>query len=285
MSNRAQAFTLTELLVSITILVALVLLASRLFVSATDIITVGNKRMEAEAQVRPLFERCSVDLAQMIKRSDVDFFGKGTATPNSAGSAMPGNDRFAFFSTVPGYHSSNASPSTVSLVAYRIGANKLERMAKALSWNGASPSEIPIVFLPLTIAGNWAAATNAATDADYELIGPYVFRFEYYYLLKNGAVSVTPWETTTGHTSVRGLQDVAAISISIAILDPKSRQLISEDELGTLAGTMNDFSASMRPGDLLAQWQSAVAASNGLPRPALGAVRVFERTFLLTPKL
>lgn len=284
MTRRTQAFTLSELLVSITILVALVLFASQLFVGATNLTTSGHRRMDAEAQVRPLFQRFALDLAQMVKRADVDFFGKGTAAPNSAGGMMPGNDQFAFFSTVPGYHSSNLSPSPVSLVAYRIGANKLERMAKALVWNGASPSDVPILFLPLTIAGNWSAATTATADADYELIGPYVFRFEYHYLLKNGAVSVTPWDASGGPASVRGLQDVAAVTISLATLDPKSRLLIKEADLATLAGTMNDFSASMNPGDLLVQWQSAVSGPNNLPPSSLGSVRLFERTFSLTPK-
>jgi hypothetical protein len=239
--------------------------------------------MDADGQARPLFERFAVDFAQMIKRSDADFFGKGTGAPNSVGGAMPGNDQFAFYSTVPGYHSSGVSPSPVSLVAYRIAANKLERMAKALSWNGASPSGLPVLFLPLTIAGNWAAATNDNSDPDYELIGPYVFRFEYYYILKNGALSATPWDATAGHASVGGLQDVAAISISIATLDPKSRRLIPDEGLAALGRTMIDFSPSMNPGDLLAQWQSALNESTGLPRPSLTAVRLYERTFALAP--
>src|SRR4030095_15892552 len=102
----------------------------------------------------------------------------------------------------------------ISLVAYRIGTNRLERMAKALLWNGASPSDVPIVFLPLRISANWPAATNSASDPDYALIGPFVFRFEYYYTLKNGTSSITPWDVLAGHSSVSGLQDVAAISIS-----------------------------------------------------------------------
>jgi prepilin-type N-terminal cleavage/methylation domain-containing protein len=283
MTKRSPAFTLTELLVSIAILAVLVLVISRLIVSASNITISGNKRMDADGQVRPLFERFAVDFAQMIKRPDADFFGKGTGAPNSVGGAMPGNDRFAFYATVPGYHASGVSPSPVALLAYRISTNKLERMAKALWWNGASPSGFPIVFLPLTIAGNWTAATNADSDPDYELIGPYVFRFEYYYILKNGALSVTPWDTAAGHGSVGGLQDVAAISISLGTLDPKSRRLITEEGLEGLARTMNDFSASMKPGDLLAQWQGALNGANGLPRPSLAAVRLYERTFLLTP--
>ena len=283
MATRPHAFTLTELLVSISILAAIVLAVSQLFVSASSITTGANKRMDADGQVRPLFERFAVDFAQMIKRSDADFFGKGTGAPNSAGGAMPGNDQFAFYSTVPGYHSSGVSPSPVSLVAYRITTNKLERMAKALWWNGASPSGLPMVFLPLTISENWAAATNADSDPDYELMGPYVFRFEYYYILKKGTLSVTPWDVAAGHASANGLQDVAAISICIGILDPKSRRLITDESLATLGRTMDDFSASMNPGDLLAQWRSALNEASGLPRPSLAAVRFYERTFPLAP--
>src|SRR4051794_18129257 len=94
------AFTLTELLVSIAVLVALVLLFGQLFLSANAITASGNKRLETDGQVRSLFERLAADLAQMAKRSDLDFFGKGTAVPNSIGGTMPGNDRFAFYSAV-----------------------------------------------------------------------------------------------------------------------------------------------------------------------------------------
>ena len=299
MIKRSAAFTLTELLVSIAVLVALVLLISRLFVSATSVTTSGNKRMDTDAQVRPLFERFAIDFSQMIKRSDVDFFGKGTGAPNSAGGAMPGNDQLAFYSTVPGYHSSSVSPSSISLISYRIGANKLERMAKALLWNGASASDTPIVFLPLTILGNWPAATNTAADADYELIGPYVFRFEYYYVLKNGTLSITPWDSTAGHTGVSGLQDVAAISLCMAALDPKSAVILDNsnqvaapnDNISKLAAKLTDYSSGTLTGQLLASWQGVLDNKNAIdlevaamPRPALSAVRIYERHFYLSPK-
>ena len=284
MRKSAPGFTLTELLVSIAVLVALVLLFSRLFLSATSITASGSKRMDTDGQVRPLFERFAVDFAQMIKRPDVDFFGKGTDAPHSAGGPMTGNDQLAFYSAVPGYHPAAVSPSPISLVAYRIGTNKLERMAKALLWNGASATDTPIVYLPLTIAANWAAATNNSPDADYELIGPNVFRFEYYYLLKSGTPSVTPWDATAGHTHASGLQNVAALQICVAALDPKSRHLISDDHLDTLTQAMSDFSPAMDPGDLLAQWQSVLDAATALPRPAAAAVRLYERSFAIIPR-
>jgi len=287
--KRNCAFTIAELLVSIAVLVVLVLLVSRLFSSAATVTTSGNKRMDAEAQIRPLFERMAVDFSQMMRRSDLDFFGKNTAAPNSAGGSMTGNDQIAFYSSVIGYYPSSGSQSPISLIAYRVnGENKLERVAKGLLWNGVSPTSTPVVFLPSTIAGSWASATDLTAaptpDPDTELIAPYVFRFEYYYLLKNGSLTVTPWDTSAGHSSVSGLQDVAAVSVCIAAIDPKSRVLVSDSQLTTLAGRLSDFAISMRPGDLLTQWQAALDATTDIPRPSVSAVRIYERYFYLLPK-
>ena len=96
-----HAFTIVELLVSITVLVILVLLVSRLFNSAATVTTSGNKRMDADAQLRPLFDRMAVDFSQMIKRADVDYYLKSSANTQS------GNDQIAFYSTIPGYYPSS----------------------------------------------------------------------------------------------------------------------------------------------------------------------------------
>jgi pilin/secretion family protein with methylation motif len=285
MHSRASAFTIVELLVSIAVLAVLVLVISRMFSSVLAVTTSGNKRMDADAQVRPLFDRLAVDLSQMVKRPDVDYYLKSSRNPQT------GNDQIAFFSTVGGYYPSTGSQSPISVVSYRINSmsgsrslSKFERMAKGLVWNGVSGADTPIVFLPLTIGGNWPAATNANSDSDYELIAPCVFRFEYYYLLKKGDLSNTPWDTSAGHSSVSGMQDVAAISVCIAAVDPKSRVLLSDSEVSTLAGRLTDFSTSMTPGELLNQWQTALDGTMDLPRPAISAVRMYERYFYLLPK-
>jgi prepilin-type N-terminal cleavage/methylation domain-containing protein len=283
--KRNRAFTIVELLVSVAVLAVLVLLVSRLFSSAASIITSGNKRMDADAQLRPVFDRMAVDFSQMVKRSDVDYYVK------SLSNAQAGNDQIAFYSTVAGYYPSSGSQSPTSVVSYRINStlgsttfSKLERMSKGLVWNGVSTTNTPVVFLPLTISATWPAATNGNLDSDYELIGPYIFRFEYSYLLKNGNVSITPWDTSAGHTSVSGMQDVAAVSVCIAAMDQKSRVLISDSQLTTLAGRLNDFTGSMRPGDLLSQWQTVLDGITDIPRPSVSAVRIYERYFYLLPK-
>src|SRR5882762_5686069 len=116
-SLRVAAFTLAELLVSVGVLVLLVLIATQLLNSAANITTLGHKQMDADSQTRQLLDRMAIDFAQMVKRSDVDYFAKGTAAPNSVGGTMAGNDQIAFYSTVPGYYPVSGSQSPVSLVA------------------------------------------------------------------------------------------------------------------------------------------------------------------------
>src|SRR5437870_12018537 len=117
------AFSLVELLVTVAVLALLVLLFTQLLNSAATITTLAHKQMDADSQARQLLDRMAVDFAQLVKRSDVDFFGKGTVAPNSVGGAMTGNDQIAFYSGVPGYYPSTGSQSPVSLVSYRINSN------------------------------------------------------------------------------------------------------------------------------------------------------------------
>jgi hypothetical protein len=328
-------FTLAELVVSVGVLVLLVFLATQLINSATTVTTLGHKQMDADSQARQILDRMAIDFAQMVKRSDVDYYVKSSATPPPTGVRhllFPGNDRIAFYSTVPGYYPSTGSRSPLSLVSYRVNAqNKLERMGQGLVWNGVSTSLTPVVFMPIPVASpipavEFATPTPTATpppawpnvdnlnaiptpDPSTEVIGPQVFRFEYYYLLKGQVVSGTtynsiftdtPWDTrinsccaTTGspvccHTAPSGMQDVAAIVVDIAVIDPKSKVLLNDpnSQLTSLAGQLGDYSSGMVPGQLLANWRAALDANiypNGLGLPAqvISGIRVYERYFYL----
>jgi hypothetical protein len=275
------AFTLTELLVTVGILVLLVLLFTQLLNSAATITTLGHKQMDADSQARQVLDRMSIDFAQMVKRSDVDFFAKGTVAPNSVGGAMAGNDQIAFYSNVPGYYPSTGSQSPISLVAYRVNAssNKLERLGKGLVWNGVSSTDTPVVFLPLLISSKWPYATNQNPDPSsasaYEVIGSQVFRFEYCYLLRaNGSLSITPPGDIAG---------IAAIVADIAVIDSKSKVLLNTTQMTSLAGQLVDYSANMVPGQLRSNWQNTLNTNTSLPRPALSGIRLYERFFYLSP--
>lgn len=196
---------------------------------------------------------------------------------------MAGNDRIAFYSAVPGYYpASGGYESPLSLVAYRINSdsaassyNRLERMGKGLLWNAATPSPAPIVFMPLTISAIWAAATSSsASDPDYEVIGPQVFRFEYCYLLTSGSLSITPPPSISG---------IAAFVVDIATIDPQSKVLLTNTQIASLAGQLSDYAANMVPGQLRNNWQNIIDANTTLPRSALSGVRLYERFFYLSP--
>jgi hypothetical protein len=284
-SRHIAAFTLAELLVTMAVLVLLVLLFTQLLNSAATVTTLGHKQMDADAQARQLLDRMAIDFAQMVKRSDVDLFAKGTLAPNSVGGAMTGNDRIAFYSAIPGYYPSTGSQSPVSLVAYRVNSlsgatafNKLERLGKGLVWNGVSATDKPVVFMPLTISATWTAATSSSLadpDGNYEIIGAQVFRFEYCYLLRtNGSLSITPPSDISG---------IAAIVADIAVIDSKSKVLLNNAQITSLAGQLVDYSANMAPGQLRNNWQNALNANTTLPRPALSGIRLYERFFYLSP--
>ena len=293
MRRSSKAFTLVELLVAISILVLLTLTVARLFDAASSATTKSNKHIEADAEARPILDRLAIDIAQMVKRSEIDYYFKSPVFPQVVSGLVPGNDQFAFFSQVAGYYPSTGSQSPVSLVAYRINSdsssqafNKVERLGKGLLWNGVSPTSAPIVFLPLQISSIWPSSTDSTPDPqnDYEIIGPTVFRFEYYYLLKNGSFSATPWDALAGHSNINGLRDVAAIIVTLASIDRKTSELISITQLNALAVNMADYTTAMHPGDLLAQWQSAIDANvvtPSIPREALSAIRIYERYFYL----
>jgi prepilin-type N-terminal cleavage/methylation domain-containing protein len=293
MRRSRNAFTLVELLVAMSILVLLTLTLARLFDAASNATTSSNKRMGADAEARPVLDRLTIDIAGIVKRSEIDYYFKSPASPQTLSGSVPGNDQFAFFSQVAGYYPSTGSQSPLSLVAYRINSDstshaftRIERLGKGLLWNGVSTTSEPIVFLPLRISSIWPAATTSIPDPqnDYEIIAPTVFRFEYYYLLKNGSFSSTPWDTGAGHSSVNGLRDVAALVVALASTDKTSRELISSTQLNGLAVSMADYDTTMQTGDLLRQWQSAVDTSTitpPIPRAALSAIRVYERFFYL----
>lgn len=276
MRRDSGAFTLAELLVSVAVLTIIVLLVSSMVNSAANVTILGNKRMDADSQVRPLLDRLSLDLSQMVKRPDVDYYVKAL-------DPEVGNDRLAFFCNVAGYYPSTGSQSPISLVAYRINSgtnslllNRMERMGKGLLWNGVSTTIKPMIFGLQAILNNWPSATdNSTTDPDYELVAPQIFRFEYFYLLKTGMISDQP--------GAPGMQDVAAICVTVAAVDQRSRLLLSDSQLTALGGRLKDFDSTKPNYDLTTSWQSTLDGITDMPRIAIAGVRIYQRYCYLVP--
>jgi type II secretory pathway component PulJ len=295
-TRRTNAFTLVELLVSMGVLVVLVFLLTQLLNSATIITILGYKRMDADSQARMVFDRMAVDFAQMVKRTDVDYYVKRLALDQ-----VNQNDQIAVYSNVPGYYPGASPPPTssrspLSLVGYRVNSNsnspaynKLERLGKGLVWNGVSTTDTPQVFLPLLITSMWPYATNQSPDSAYEIIGPQVFRFEYDFLSANGAFPGTA--NGLFNTGLNGWDGVAAIAVAIAVIDPRSNVLLTPQDIATLNGNSGTITTNFlvdyrhdlnRPGSLINAWQNTLNGIKTLPRQAVSGVRVYERFIYLT---
>ena len=311
--GKIEAFTLVEVLVAMAVLVVLIGLVVRLIDGAASLADRSEGHMDTDGQARALLDRMAIDFGMMVKRPDVDYYLKGRPADNK----QAGNDQIAFYSEVSGYFPGAAgatAQSPASLVAYRINANTLhlERLSKGLAWNGASAGTgtNPMLFLPVPLASPlpsplpspmpfqaptpaWPQAASPTTaDLDYEELGPQVFRFEYYYVLKGqdltgspSTLSITPWyaQNPVNHSAVNGLEDVAAIGVVIAVIDPKSRALLSQAQLAALSTQMEDApdpssgtAVFVSPGDLESQWTKAITTS-GLPPRAASAIHIYTR--------
>ena len=343
-------FTLVELLVSVVVLVIVIFMVSQLMSSTSAVTRTGNKHIDTDTQARVVYDRMALDFAQMLKRTDIDYYVKQSSGYNGHGNGHgwgqgkngdKGSDQMAFFSAVPGYYPSNPAGehSPISLVAYRVTEStqswaaasygRLERMAKGLHWAGVDDNNTtnkpyPIVFVPgqvTTGAGPWGSQWQTAinndntqstsSDADYEVIGPGVFRFEYFYLLKNGRVTDWPWDRwldTINRQKISdppsiGLSQVEAIGVAIAVINPEARALIQAASLNAGYGDITDVAAALadfknangvgnagkKIGDMENKWKAVVesiaqtgqppGSSTLFPREAAKGIRIYSRYF------
>ena len=240
----------------------------------------------------------------MLRRSDIDFYGKGSA----GGGSMPDNDQIAFYAGVPGYYSSPSPTATpdrngrnaASLIAYAVAADstgrpQLVRMAKGLVWEPWGPWQ-DLAHLPVHINYRWpnlfqlavpsAPTASGMADTDYEVIGDSVVRFEYCYLLQPTSASaaspsLVPYNAAVlGHSNKDFYRDVAGIVVAVAILDPKSRVIVNDYSQLTSQSLFSD-AAGM---EIATPWVAAVnrrtfATDARIPQTAASAVRTYERRF------
>jgi hypothetical protein len=79
------------------------------------------------------------------------------------------------------------------------------------------------------------------------------------------------------------MQDVAAVVVDIAVIDPKSKVLLSDAQIASLARQLVDYNSTMGPGQLRAQWQNTLNGITSLPPQARSGIRVYERYLYLSP--
>lgn len=257
-------FTLIELLVAIAILAIVVVIAFQIIGMAGKTVTTDNKKIDGLTQARQALDRFGLDWNARVVRDDV---------PVSL-TSQSGNDSISFVSRIPAPTGDRA----MAVVEYQLNTNqagsntyKLERGALGFNWNGTSPTfTVPMTNLPAL------QATNRQT------LSPGIFRLKYALLTKeSGTTSAT---LTNGSTT--SLTNLAAVVVGVAVIDDKSRKLLSAQQLQSLAAALPDPPAS-NP-DPLATWQAAInspdfATKAGIPPGVVPGVRVYQRYFYVLP--
>ena len=119
----SPAFTLVEIIVSVLVLTIIVLGLGQVMSHGIVISRTGNKHIDTDTQARAVLDRMAVDFAQMLKRTDVDYYVKGPGTYKGHGNGhaygqkvqagQQGSDQIAFFSQVPGYNDPNGSSQSL----------------------------------------------------------------------------------------------------------------------------------------------------------------------------
>lgn len=192
--HRNTAFTIVEILVSVTVLAILVAVVSQLTNAAAGTIMGSRKHLDADSQARMVFDRMAIDFERMVRRKDVD----------SIFSKQNGNDKMFFYSEAAVYSGTTtaAARNTIGLVGYRINTGyQLERLGKALTWEGAGNAPGSVVFLTFnggattpdpksTLAGNWSAAIGNppaynGSDTGYHVAAETVYRLEFCFQVKD----------------------------------------------------------------------------------------------------
>lgn len=277
-------FTVLEILVAVAVLALLTVLVAQMVQSGSAVIARSRKHLSADAQAREVFSRFALDIARMPKRADMD----------AVFSDQAGNKKIFFYSEAPGFATTTAALSPLSLVGYRIGADVgLERLGKALPWAGTghpafltfSSTSSTNALPETTLAGAWSTSVGGSpaydgVDPDYHALAPGVFRLEYCFQKKDGSFSLT-------RDADGGFRDVAAIVLSLAVLDGDSRKIAPD--LSKLADalpspTNEDLAANKLPAEIwrdLINDNASFASRAGIPAPAAASVRTYQRAFPL----
>src|SRR5437868_35545 len=116
--RRTFAFSLIEVMLAVAVVTMMLLVLTQVMRSGTTIASAGNKHIDTDTEARAVLDRMAVDVAKMLKRTDVDYYVKGsggyTGHGNGHGkgkkvsSGQQGSDQYAFFSQVMGYYPTSA---------------------------------------------------------------------------------------------------------------------------------------------------------------------------------
>ena len=305
---RRGGFTLIELMVSIVILVLIVLIMTTVVDVASKTSVTAGKAMDLESEVRLVFDRLAQDLGQAVARPDVDWNLKKN----------PGaSDEIGFWAQTRGY----AGNRTLSSVNFRVGAGtnglpELNRAAKGLGWDDmvlgvepdpGNPKTLPQpgpddyqllgdqVFrmetcnlledgslsttyynpsLKNSLIASRKPLVSDDSAAGYKVGSWWTFN-QTHFVCKDATSGRAVWE------KLAPVQNVRALVVGLAVLDRRTRILLTKPQMDDLAGRLAD---AVDGQDILTAWKPVSAnpaALNSIHPLASQTVRFYQRYFPL----
>ena len=150
-----MSFTLIEMLVAMVVLSILALIIAQITNVTYQTIRQSNHLIDASAQTRLACDRIGVDLAGLIKRTDIDFLAQNPIN-NATDPRI-----LSFFSTVSSAGLATSNTRDVSLITYQMVAQPdnnnltcLTRAGMPVGWTNNTSST------PATVANGFIGLTN-----------------------------------------------------------------------------------------------------------------------------
>lgn len=306
-AGRNRGFTLLEVLVAASLVLAMVVLMAKFLGGFADTAAAQTKRSGADREAKAVFDRLAVDLGRMLRRPDLDYrFEK-----------REGNDALSFLSGVSGYSADDTHPA-VSVVSYGLGQIGLRRGVQNRDWTNIQHSGTPVQ----NFSGESSSRLPTVREENFQVLGPNVCRLEFCFLLGDGSFS-SSWinarienrldaalAPTAADDASRGfvrgswwiqretaefvcvaatpgnacwieaskVENITGVLIAIAVLDEHGQGLQRQGvlDLDRLARGLLDFNGGP---DIISIWESS-PLDVGLPTRAAAGVRFYQRLFL-----
>ncbi len=276
------AFTLMEVLVASTVFLLLIVLFAQVLVNVSQTAVRSNSDMDNLGDARQTLDIFAQDWNARVRRVDVSM----QATANT----------ITFLSQVRGYNGTRQ----LATVSYQVDATsyKLTRGTLGYNWlsTDATPDSNPTLVFPATNTSATASGSPSPTPlpspgatpaapaaADYEAVSDNVFHMAVSFLTPTGF---------SMDSSLLNSTKLQGVVVTVAVLDPKSRKIVSAAQLATLGTALDAGSGGTLPTSVvnavspLTVWQqnlnaAGFAATAGVPTIVAGAVRVYQRVFYL----
>jgi prepilin-type N-terminal cleavage/methylation domain-containing protein len=281
--NPERGFTLLEMLVALSVLTMVVLLLFQTIGATSSSSAMMKRRLDMDAEARSIFDRMDADITSMVIRQDVDTLFLGL--PQDGSGVDDHNDQFYFYSQGPGYSTSTAGLSPLSMIGFAVTNQQLARMAMKKGWD-----DLPFLTTNVNVTGfnttNLSQCLGSATNY-WHVVGPSVFRMEIGLMMKPGTVN-SDGSTNLANSYAylgnpakprHGLANVAAVVVAMGLLDPSSRATLPSSQLSNLGSLLQDCMSN--GGIPLNAWETNLTVSNGLPPILANRVRLYIRTFPL----